>query len=120
MRGFTIVEVLVVLIILSLMVVLAYPRVLHILRQTEETSYQEFVNTIELATAVYIEQNATVYNLKEPDDEVVITIADLINAGLYNRATINPKTKEPIDVYDQIYISVTESYLKEYIYPYTE
>lgn len=120
MRGYVLAEVLIVLTILSVIVIVSYPRVLNTLQQFEENRYQEFVNNVKVAAKVYIEKNEDEYNLENPEDTVIITIGDLVEAGVYNETTKNPKTQEPADLYDEILVRVTANYVKEYTYPFDE
>ena len=120
MRGYTLIEVLTVIVLLTIISLITLPTLLNTLQSVEQSRYQEFVSTIKFASETYIESNVEVYNLNEPEDEVIITISDLVKAGLYNEKTKNPKTGEVVGLQEQIKIVVQEDYTKQYIYPYPE
>ncbi len=116
MRGYTLVEVIVVLVILSLILLISFPSIMRTLQQAEERHYEEFVNTIIAASEVYIEMEEDVYNLEDPGDTVTITVADLVDAGLYSGNIRNPKTEEMVDLNDEIVITLEENYVKDFEY----
>ncbi len=118
MRGYTLIEVLAVIFVLGLISLLVFPSLILTMKDNDDVRYQEFVKAIKLTAEVYIETNESVFNLEEVDDFVIITIADLVDAGLYNERTQNPLTKETVGLEEEIKVIVTETFAKEYIYPY--
>lgn len=118
MRGYSLVEVLAVIFVLGLIAVLVFPSLVNTYKQTEDKRYAEFVTAIKLTSEVYIESNEDIFNLEAVDDHVIITIADLVDAGLYNERTKNPKTNQEVGLEEKIKVLVTENLIKEYIYPY--
>ncbi len=116
MRGYTLVEVIIVLTVLSIIVLISYPSIMMTLKQAEERHYEEFVATILTASEVYVEMNEDVYNLEEPNDTVTILVADLVDAGLYSGGTRNPKTNEKVNLNDEIEITLEENYVKSFSY----
>ncbi len=116
-NGYTLMEVLIVLTVLSIIVLVSYPLMTNTLRTAEEQRYEEFINTIHLVTEAYIELNDEKYNLEEPFDSVIIKVDDLVNAGLYIASTQNPKTGEPLDLNDEILVYLQANYVKKFVYP---
>ncbi len=116
MRGYTLVEIIIVLTVLGIIVMISYPTIMTTLKQAEERQYENFVETIIFASEAYIESNEEVYNLENPTDTVTIMVADLVDGGFYNANTQNPKTGETVDLNDEIIITVQANYVKNFDY----
>lgn len=101
-KGFTLVEVLGVIIILAVIFVLVFPSVTNILSQSEETIYQKQINTI---------LNSTYdFTLKNPDylpnnnQNSYVTLGQLKYDGLIDTNIKNPKTNKKFP--DNLVISI--------------
>lgn len=91
-KGFTLVEVLGVLIILILIFMLVIPSVTKIISTSKDTVYQKQVNTILKASYDWSLKNIEI--LPEKDNTVFITLSDLIVMGLIDETIIEQKTSE--------------------------
>lgn len=114
-KGFTLVELLAVIIILSVLMAIMVPTTNHIINKNNEDNCQSLKAGIINATKVYISDNR--YNItlsescenntrqiknigSESIDESKIPIATLISKGYLkakNGEVVNPKTKEKLD-----------------------
>lgn len=97
-KGFTLVELIGVMVILGLMVLVGVPAMTRTLRNTNEDEYNRALTDLYLATENYIEVNRSNFpTLNEAGGEVYISLNELKNAG-YLRANItNPKTEKVFD-----------------------
>ena len=97
-KGFTLVELIGVMVILGLMVLVGVPAMTRTLRNTNEDEYNRALTDLYLATENYIEVNRTNFpTLNEAGGETYISLNELKNAG-YLRANItNPKTEKVFD-----------------------
>ncbi len=117
-KGFTLIEVLAVVVFLALVVGVALPNVMLTFERLGDTRYNEFVRTVELSAETYINQNSETYTFSTPNDIVIITLNDLVTSGLLSADAINPKTEEIIDLNEEIKIELSETYTKIITYPY--
>ena len=93
-NGFTLVEVLTVLVVLSVVVVTAVPIVGSTITQARERAYQTQILGIEEAAKTWagehILDTPTVENPTK-----TLNLEDLVQMGYIEKDIINPKTKEP-------------------------
>lgn len=95
-KGFTLVEVLAVIVILGLLVVIISPVVNNLLGDSEDALYDKQVDSIVKATKKYMIEHSEL--LPENSDSKAIYINDLINKGVIDKdKVINPKTKEEMN-----------------------
>ena len=95
-KGFTLIEVLAVIAILGLLVAIISPVVNNLLKDSEDTLYQEQVDIIVRASKKYVIDHSEL--LPENSDSTAIYIDDLINSGVIDKdKVINPKTKEEMN-----------------------
>lgn len=93
-NGFTLVEVLTVLIILSIVVVIAVPIVDNAIKQSKERSYLIQLQGIEEAAKTWAGEHI----FETPNEEnptKTLELSELIRLGYVEKDIINPKTKEP-------------------------
>lgn len=94
-NGFTLVELLAVVVVLGLISLLTVPVVDRILRDNREKANDVNVDTILNAAYDYVQQNPS--NIPDNTDGAVttFTLTDLINSGLIKSDITNPKTNAP-------------------------
>lgn len=117
-NGFTLIEVLAVVVFLALVVGVAMPNIMLTFERLGDTRYDEFVRTVELSAETYINQNSENYTFSTPNDIVIITFNDLVTAGLFSSDAINPQTEQIINLNEEIKIELSEDYTKIVTYPY--
>ncbi len=99
-KGFTLVELLAVLVILGTITIIAVPNVITTNQKMAENDYNEFKNTVENAAEIYME---THIDQKPVAGETKhISIKTLKDAGFINSNLINPQTKNIISDTDTI------------------
>ncbi len=94
-NGFTLVELLAILVILGIITIVAVPSVITTNQKANENDYNEFKKTVENAAEVYIETHLEQKPTK--DGMTTVSINNLIEVGLLNGNLINPKTNKTID-----------------------
>lgn len=96
-RGFTLVELLAIIIILGMIVITTYPAVGSIIEHGEEKAYNEQVKRIEESTLSYVSKNINTI-LPEGTESAKIAIEDLRTQGFIKKSdVINPKTDQPMN-----------------------
>lgn len=93
-KGFTLIEILAVIVILGIVVALFAPKVNSIIKNASKELEKEQINQIINATKKYAVNNT---NILPISGTTQITIQELINKGIIdNEKVINPKTKEEL------------------------
>lgn len=103
-KGFTLAELIGVIVVLALISLITIPAISKILRQNKEGLCETQMNNILSAARSYGAEN--VFSLPTTDGETLtITLQDLIDGGYIGKNIENPATKELIDVDNEIYIT---------------
>ena len=109
-KGFTLVELLGVFVILSIIVLVTFPYATGLLKNTKDREYERFEKNLFLAAEAYIEANSSNYEeLKINGGLTYISLADLTEEGFVSEKMTNPKTKTEIDLNNSIKVTKTEN-----------
>lgn len=101
-KGFTLVEIIVAVALLSILAVIIILNLSKNLKQNNDKSYNEFIDKVKSATNVYIAANKDVEHYAETNEFYIITVEELETAGLLDlESTINPKTNKSIKSLDK-------------------
>lgn len=115
-KGFTLVEVLAVVVILGLLVAIISPVVNNLLGDSEDVLRDKQVDSIVKASKKYMVEHSEL--LPEKSDSTAIYISDLIDNGVIdNDEVINPKTKEEMN--GCVVVNYNESF-NQYEYNYRD
>ena len=101
-KGFTLVEILVAVALLSILAVIIILNLSNNLKQSDDKLYNEFIDKVKSAANVYIAANKEAEHYVETNEFYIITVEDLETAGLLDlESTINPKTNKSIKSLDK-------------------
>ena len=115
-KGFTLVELLGVLVVLGLISVIIVPKVIDSITTSKEAAYQTQVETIENAAKKYGISNDLLY--PKEGEKKYIAVKDLIAVGeLSDKEIINPKTGNKMNGY--VLVEYNSGY-QQYEYTYVE
>ena len=93
-KGFTLVELLGVFVILSIIVLVTFPYATGLLRNTKDSEYKGFEKNLFLATEAYIESNSEIYSQFSENGTIdYISISDLIENQFLSKKMTNQKQK---------------------------
>ncbi len=97
-KGFTVVELLVVIAIIAVIAVLVSTNMLGLQGDQQEKEYENYVMTIENAACVYIEKKDANPSKTECVDnkQCTVTIKTLVEAGLLDENLTNPKDNKKV------------------------
>jgi len=101
-KGFTLVELLGVIVILAIIFVLIYPSVSDVLSQSRETVYQKQINT--MLNAAYDFSLKNIEYLPESNEKNYVTLGELKYNGLIDASIKDPDTNEAFP--DNLVISI--------------
>ncbi|NLM63558.1 MAG: type II secretion system protein [Mollicutes bacterium] len=113
-KGFTLLEILSVMVLLSLIAILAFPTVDKYISETKEKMYEQQVNNIILMAKSWASENKVLLP-KEEGEEITITLGMLMDEGYVEQTIKNPITKKPFLRSSEILIrKVSEIYEYEF------
>jgi len=94
-KGFTLVEVLAVVVILISVIAIITPKVISQFKNSEETIYKNQIESIISIARIYMNENANL--LPEENQTYIITFDKLKQQQLItDEIILNPKTKQPL------------------------
>lgn len=106
-KGFTLVEVLAVVTMLSVLMVVIIPSVIRSAEETREEAYKFTITTLKQVTQLYIRNNKEdITNISQIGNTIVITIQDLVDKENLKTPVIDPKTDKEVDLSTPIVIYV--------------
>lgn len=115
-KGFTLIEVLAVIVILGLLIVIIVPVVNSLLKDSEDVLYEEQIDSIINASKKYMVEHYDL--LPQGNSYYSISVDDLVSNGVIdNEIVMNPKTKEELD--GCVIVSFNDSF-NQYEYRYVE
>ncbi len=113
-KGFTLVELLAVIVVLSIILVISAPIVTNLITSSKQKAYDEQVNLIVSSAKNY----SVKYSVEINTDPYYVSVDTLINKGFIDQdELINPKTKQKMD--GCVKISYNSSF-NDYDYIYGE
>ncbi len=120
-KGFTLVEVLAVLILLSIILGMVVVNVNYFSNNRKEKDYNNIVNIIEKNTEIFVNDNEDLYisvndKLTNVGSKCKIEYIKLEEANLMDKDTINPKTGKEINKESYIRVKLNEDYDFEYTF----
>ena len=120
-KGFTLIEVIVSLALLSLIGVAVGISLNKIFKNQEVKNYDEYVEKVKSSALLYANNTVDIINkLNSNYSYKVVTIKELVDKGYINKNLTNPETKEKINQEDSVRIYYNEDYEMMVEYPYKE
>jgi type IV pilus assembly protein PilA len=111
-RGFTIVELLAVIIVLGIILVIALPKVIDSMDKAFDKSYEISIKNIEKAAELYVTENPFEFT---NGDSFTIYLDDLCYYGNLDCPVYNPDTEEEIYGYVQVTRQLNGTFTYEFI-----
>lgn len=109
-KGFTLIELIAVIVMISLIMVIVVPNILDIVSESKETSYNTLVKNIVTSSEMYYEEceygdlsNRTKYGsyaCKINNNTITTTLGTLANTGMLTVSDIDPNNKDKKVVLD--------------------
>ena len=96
-RGFTLVELLVLLAFIGLLLFFVVPNLTGFMKKSDDNKYNAFLNDIFLATEAYIQKNDDQYPTLQSGGVAYVYLSELVNSHLLRSTIYNPKKKEQIN-----------------------
>ena len=91
-RGFTLIEVIGVITVLSLLLLITMPALTKTLKKNEKQQYNDYITNLKMATETYIVKNIDSYpQLKDMSSEVYIEIDLLLKNGYIENIIKDPE-----------------------------
>lgn len=113
-RGFTLVEMLVILSALAIMFLIVVPEMSNVSRRTKENEYQRFLSDVFLSTEAFIQKNIEKYpNLNFQNKKVYVYFDELLNSGYLKSTILDPKNNKSVKDEDftvQVFVDENNEY----------
>ena len=117
-KGFTLIEIMAVIVVLGLLIAIITPVVNNLLKDSEDTLSDEQISMIVNASKKYMVEHSELLPEMSDGSKTFIYIDDLINNGVIdNDKVINPKTKEELD--GCVVVNYNDSF-NQYEYNYSD
>ena len=94
-KGFTLVELLAVIVILAIILIIAVPGVLSIINKTKDSAYDRQIDMIKNAAKNYVTANTITWSGENPKSTVV-TLDILQSGGYLDKKILDPRDKKEI------------------------
>ena len=118
-KGFTLIELIGIIIILGLLVIIGVPSLLKNLKNSETNEYDVFKNNLYLSAEAYLASNVdNISNFSEVGDKVYIPLALLKEAELIESSLINPNSGKNVSMYELIEVTILEDGTYNYDFKY--
>lgn len=113
-KGFTLVEMMVVVAIMAIIMLLVVPNVTGMLKKIDNEKYERFLSDVFLATEAYIQKNIEEFSdIKVPNQKVYVYYTDLISSNYLKSTTYDPKNKKQVKDEDytvEVYLNDDNEY----------
>ncbi len=103
-KGFTLIEMLAVFIIISIIMAIGLPAITKNLKKNGEKEYEQFLTTVELAAETYVESNRDMYPLNTVGQTATVTIGTLKDENLIQSV---PDKPDGTKITDSMTVKVT-------------
>lgn len=107
-KGFTLVELLAVIILLSILVIIIAKNFSGMVEKSKERSYQLLLLNIENASRSYANEHLILENISKINPEVIIYIEDLVNEGYLKLPLVDARVDKNISSQSSILIALED------------
>lgn len=107
-KGFTLVELLAVIILLSILVIIIAKNFGGMVEKSKERSYQLLLLNIENASRSYANEHLILENISKINPEVIIYIEDLVNEGYLELPLVDARVDKNISSQSSILIALED------------
>lgn len=106
-KGFTLVELLTVIIILGVLAIITVPMIMGNVEESKKISYEKLIKNIEQTTQIYIRNNKdNIPGIKTVGNVTSITLQDLVEKEGLKKPVIDPMTEKYVSLTTPITIVV--------------
>jgi prepilin-type N-terminal cleavage/methylation domain-containing protein len=117
-NGFTLVELIISIALLSLIGISIGITLNSTFKRNSDNEYKTFVNKISSSANVFASSDSTLTSqLESNKGYIIITLKDLINAGILDEKLVNPNTGEQISADEKVKIVLDDSGAIKIVYP---
>lgn len=104
-KGFTLVELLVVIVILSLIAMIVYPSIVKVINDSKESTYVSQVEIVIKAAKEWAVEHPSQLPSDESPSDVKVCLKSLVDGGYIDGDVKNPKNSKIMDGYVEITLS---------------
>jgi type IV pilus assembly protein PilA len=107
-KGFTLVELVAVIGIISIILLITFPSVTNQIETTKKNKYKNFLADLCLASETYINSDEQLSSELSQNENLSFELSNLINKGYIKSNLENPKTKKKISPTDTLTVKVVD------------
>ena len=108
-KGFTMVELIAIIIILACILLIALPAINNTIKNSEEKKKEEALNNIYMAAENYLMNNYEDHKIDNAGDTTYVYVADLINNNYISVDTLNPNNDSTFSSKDVVKVTRNEN-----------
>lgn len=117
-NGFTLVEMLAVVVLLTLIALVAFPSLIASIERNKESQWELTLNIMYNAADIYVnDRRANIPELSIANSKILIPINYLIETGLLDSNLNDPREGEALDIYSSILLTIDDNKIGSYSYP---
>lgn len=106
-KGFTLIEILAVIVIIGVLAIITIPAVINNIERSQEVAYENLVNNIEQTTQLYIRNNKDdIDGIYTAGNIITITLQDLVDSESLGAPIIDPRNKQEISLFTPVSVLV--------------
>lgn len=119
-KGFTMVELMGVIVILSIILVMAVPTITETMKATQKKDIASFLKSVYVASETYVEGNIDMFKLDGDGAKDFILLSELVDNAYLSNTMVNPETRKTIKFETSIIeIAKNSEGIIEYKYVYS-
>ncbi len=108
-RGFTLIEVLAVIIILSIILVISVPSAFNILQKVRNESYDHLIEVIENSAKLHVNKDrSSTINIIKEEGFYEVTLLELSEDGFIKNTVLDSRTNEEIPMSKKVIVTINE------------
>ncbi|MFA5696035.1 MAG: immunoglobulin-like domain-containing protein [Bacilli bacterium] len=115
-KGFTLVEVLAVIIILNIILIISVVGAFSIIKKGKENTYKSLINSVLTSAKLYVSDNENIESELDLNGYFIITLNDLVTNNIIKDDLIDARTDESIPLTKKIVITRNNDFSLNYCY----
>ena len=110
-KGFTLIELMGVIVVMSIILLVGLPTISNMMKKDVESTYERYLVELYAASESYFVENKDFYPaLAAPGGQAYVTIDELMSEGYIRNVVTDPETNEDLPIETQVEVTVNADY----------